>query len=444
MQIPDSVKDVLRVAAPTLLSALLGPLGGLAATIATAGLDAWLGPAQKPPTPPGTPATPAAPLSPEAVVQTVRHNLDDPELVLALKKIELDLQQYERNAQIEFARLEQANVDNARKMATDTGMARTQFRWGMGLLILAITLFLAEVAAVLAMAFAGIEIDPNRASLVVAAFGFVGTVTGYVAGWGGNIVNFYWGSSQGSKEKTDQLATVATSLGTAVTEAAKNSPPTPQAPVVVVPPAQPTPSPSAPAQPAMDWQQGPYGGVRFRLDADGYLVVEGEAAPGRTVGEPATVRRIWRDFGPAIEASCARNGVPLEIVVATIATESRGIPAAALTEPDGRTSVGLMQVLLGTAEEMMGRKITAAELADPLIGIEAGVRYIAKQYSKTKYLPPLVAAAYNAGGLYPPREQDKNRWNLRSTGNHIDRLVLFYNDARFVAQADGWSRKAAA
>lgn len=176
---------------------------------------------------------------------------------------------------------------------------------------------------------------------------------------------------------------------------------------------------------------------------DGYLLVEGETVPGRTVGEPVTVRRIWREYGPVIEEVCGRHGVPLEIAVACIATESRGQPAAALKEPDGRVSVGLMQVLTGTASEVMGREITAAELSDPKIGIEAGVRYIAKQYPKTKFLPPFVAAAYNAGGLHRPRDQDTNRWNLRSTGAHIDRFVLFYNDSVYVAKEDNWSRRPA-
>ncbi len=53
--------------------------------------------------------------------------------------------------------------------------------------------------------------------------------------------------------------------------------------------------------------------------------------------------------------------------------------------------------------------------------------------------PPLAAAAYNAGGLHPPREGDANLWRLRSTGDHISRLCQFFGDACAVAAEEGWS-----
>ena len=126
----------------------------------------------------------------------------------------------------------------------------------------------------------------------------------------------------------------------------------------------------------------------------------------------------------------------------TIAVESGGRIKAALTEPDGRTSVGLMQTLTGTASEVMGRPVTAQELQDPKISIEAGVRYIASQREKTLYDPILVGAAYNAGGLHPPREQDDNPYRLRSTKDHLTRTKLYYNDTVAVAKADGWFKQA--
>ena len=107
-------------------------------------------------------------------------------------------------------------------------------------------------------------------------------------------------------------------------------------------------------------------------------------------------------------------------------------------EGDGRRSAGLMQTLVGTASEVMGREVTAQELMDPALSIEAGVRYIARQRRLTGFDPPLVAAAYNAGGLYPPREGDGNPWRLRSTGDHIDRLCRFYGDCCAVAAEEGW------
>ena len=106
-------------------------------------------------------------------------------------------------------------------------------------------------------------------------------------------------------------------------------------------------------------------------------------------------------------------------MVTTIAVESRGIVNASRTEPDDRTSIGLMQTLTGTASEVMGREVTAQELETPEISIEAGTRYIAKNWEVTKFDPILVAAAYNAGSLQPPRLEDTNPFRLRSTGDHL-------------------------
>ena len=139
--------------------------------------------------------------------------------------------------------------------------------------------------------------------------------------------------------------------------------------------------------------------------------------------------------GRSIATAYVRNGVPLELVVATTAVESRGDPSAVRGEPDGRQSVGLMQTLTGTAAEMMGGTVEAPQLLGPAFSIEAGTRYIARQRQRTGYEPPLVAAAYNSGGLY---QSDANPWRLRSTGDHISRLCQFFGDACAVAAEDGW------
>lgn len=250
----------------------------------------------------------------------------------------------------------------------------------------------------------------------------------------GDVRNYWLGSSHGSRKKDDALVDQAK---TAV-EAMRDRP-VPVPPVVVAPTPPPPPVPEPAAPPVdLDWKQGPFGGVRFALTPDGVLV-EGENAVMRTVGEPVTVRRIWKDFGKHIAEACAREGVPLELVVATIATESRGIVTAKLREPDGRTSIGLTQILTGTASMVAGREVSADELYDVATNISLGTKYIAHQRRVTNYLAPFVAAAYNAGGLHPPREQDTNPWRLRSTNDHISRFCQFYGDACAVAKQDGWS-----
>ncbi|WP_158537197.1 lytic transglycosylase domain-containing protein [Humitalea rosea] len=250
----------------------------------------------------------------------------------------------------------------------------------------------------------------------------------------GDVRNFWLGSSAGSKKKDEALASQAERAMTSQSEQTRFV----MRQIVAPAPARDAVArgslPAVPASPAMR-RQFP-DGCGWRVTAEGVLA-EGDTEPQRTVGEPVTVRRIWRDFGPLILEASGRIGVPAELVVATIATESRGNAKASRTEPDGRRSVGLMQTLEGTASDMLGRTVAADELEDPALSIEAGVRYIFSQRDKTDFQPPLVAASYNAGSLV---RDEANRWKLRSTPNHIDRFCLFFNDTVFVAKADSWFR----
>lgn len=429
MTVPPKVAEVIRAVAPTLASALAGPLAPVAAVVVSAALDAWLpaGPGGKPREPIET--------SPADVVDAVQRNKDDPRFVLDLQKAQLDLQAYERRLPQTFAELERKDRQDARAFTRDAGLARTTFFAGMALVALAMLMLFGVVAGCIAALTGRLRVAPEDAQIAIAAFGLIGTVVGVFQGLSVQVVGFYFGSSAGSKEKTEQLGQALERVGGALAEKAGR----PDPPVV----AQPAPAPApvvvhaaAPAAADGQWRQGPFGGQRWRLTPAG-VVLEGQAEPLRTVGQPATVRRIWRDFGHLVAASCAANGVPLEIAVATIATESRGVPSAVLVEPDDRRSVGLMQTLVGTASEVMGREVSAAELADPALSIEAGVRYLARQRPKTDFQPPLVAAAYNAGGLYA---SDDNPWRLRSTGDHVARFCRFYGDCCAVAAEDGWGK----
>lgn len=261
----------------------------------------------------------------------------------------------------------------------------------------------------------------------------------------GDVRNFWLGSSAGSKKKDEALAEQAQSAmrnQAAQAQSAINNQ-AEQARFVMRELAAPTvqrssasvaatPMPETPA--SHGFRKAFPGGIGWRTTKDGVLI-EGDPEPVGTVGAPNTVRRIWRDFGPIILKASADIGVPAELIVATIATESRGNPDAARTEPDGRKSVGLMQTLLGTAAEVMGREVSEDELRDPAISIEAGARYMLRQRPRTEFEPPLVAAAYNAGSI---RENPGNRWHLHCTPEHVDRFVKFYNDAVRVAKEDGW------
>lgn len=182
-------------------------------------------------------------------------------------------------------------------------------------------------------------------------------------------------------------------------------------------------------------------GARWRLTADG-VEVDGTGVE-RTKGSPNTVTRVWEAFAAEINRTARARRVPCELIVATICTESGGKKDAVRLEPGyksdeatpGKVSPGLMQTLISTASEVMGRKVDRAWLLEAANSIEAGAIYIARQSKKTGFDPPLVAAAYNAGSL---KYQDgkNNRWKLRQfpigTGKHCDRFVQFFNDAVYV------------
>lgn len=173
------------------------------------------------------------------------------------------------------------------------------------------------------------------------------------------------------------------------------------------------------------------GSVKWQLTPQGLRV---DGVLDRTRGEPVTVARVWRDFGTDICDWAARYRVPAELIVATICTESNGdrnVPSR--PESKGRLSAGLMQTLIGTAQQMLDSGVTVDEawLRIPRNGIQAGTACIAGWRGRSAYDPPLVACVYNAGGIYQ-NDGTLNRWKLKQypigTGQHVDRFVQWFND----------------
>jgi peptidoglycan hydrolase-like protein with peptidoglycan-binding domain len=189
------------------------------------------------------------------------------------------------------------------------------------------------------------------------------------------------------------------------------------------------------------------GSVLWQLSGRGIAI--DRAPPLGTPGEPRTVRRIRDAHHPSIRRWAEAFAVPAELIIATIATESSGDPLAAREEPGftsdratpQRVSVGLMQTLISTARGTLGMaEIDRAWLLVPDNSIRAGTAYIARQRRQTLLDPPVVACAYNAGGVYENRGP-ANRWRMRQyplgTGHHADRFVLWFNDALRMYAADG-------
>lgn len=198
-----------------------------------------------------------------------------------------------------------------------------------------------------------------------------------------------------------------------------------------------------------EWHRFADDGVRWKLTGNGVLIDSEDAAPEITPGEPVTVRRVWRDFGESIDTWSTALRVPVELIIATMCTESSGNPRAHREErgyvddgatPD-RVSVGLMQTLISTARETLeDPQIDRAWLENPDNSIRTGTAYIARQSRITNLDPPKVACAYNAGGLYY-QGGGENRWKMRQfpigKGEHADRFVAWFNDCIRMFVQDG-------
>jgi len=190
------------------------------------------------------------------------------------------------------------------------------------------------------------------------------------------------------------------------------------------------------------------GSVSWQLTDRG-VSIDG-AEPVGTRGRPQTVRRVRDRFGGSVELWSREFGVPVELIIATICTESGGNPADERREPGfvsyeetpHRVSIGLMQTLISTARSALGDlpEIDGPWLLVPDNSIRAGTVYIAQQSQRTRYDPPVVACAYNAGGIYPQNGAE-NRWRMRQypigSGAHADRFVAWFNDCFRMYEADG-------
>lgn len=108
----------------------------------------------------------------------------------------------------------------------------------------------------------------------------------------------------------------------------------------------------------------------------------------------------WDD---AIVSAANNFGVPADLVRAVISHESQFRPTAMRPEPAiGDASIGLMQILLGTARGegysgSAGNPATLTGLYDPLTNITYGTSYLARQYERAGGSVPRTLSAYNGG-----------------------------------------------
>jgi len=166
-------RDVVGAVAPTIATALGGPLAGAAVKTLS---NVLLGHEN------GSESDLAAAIGTAS-----------PDTLAQIKKAEADFQIRMRELEIDVDRIAAADRDSARKRESSTGDFWTPRIIG-GLTLLA---FIWSVWAVLSGYVQGMT-DP-------AIVGIIGTLIGYVSAKADQVVSYYFGSSAGSKEKTQAM-----------------------------------------------------------------------------------------------------------------------------------------------------------------------------------------------------------------------------------------------
>ncbi|KPU61075.1 hypothetical protein AN403_5256 [Pseudomonas fluorescens] len=240
MVLTPVVQAILRSSAPTLLAALAlpPPFNVIAAAVVSGALSVDLPAPAAPAAPPAAapapppPVAPAQPVSvagriltPEQIVNYLESNTEDPNLLLKLRSAEADLKKYEIDAGIRFAELEFDDRARAGDFQRDTGLARNVFTAGMGLVAFSLLGLIAVIYGSFYVASHPQSLVGIDLNLATAAFGIVGTAVGFVNGISANIVGFYWGSSQGSKDKGDQIAQTVHNFGDQLNKRSAAKPP---------------------------------------------------------------------------------------------------------------------------------------------------------------------------------------------------------------------------
>jgi|GEM_PF-469069 len=183
------------------------------------------------------------------------------------------------------------------------------------------------------------------------------------------------------------------------------------------------------------------------MDSYGYgidiLVANSFAESSGTVPSPLNLPDVEKVYAAAM------GSVPMRLdAVAKHVRNTAGTKALAYFEPGytdpvntpRRISMGSHHQLISTAGWLQSGKNTTTQdqvanlvkrlPTDSRFSAGLAVTYFNKYHSRHQNQPPLMAACYNAGSL---RESGDNAWNLRSTNNHIDRWVKYFNMSRAVA-----------
>lgn len=163
---------ILKAVAPTLLKAVGGPGAAIALTIAKKALG-------------------GEGLSDDALTEAVEAATTTPEGIQKLREIEADLKKTEGELGFKFEQL--ATQDRADARAREIAMGGQGDHTTRNLAYVMIFAFIAVALGVL-MGFAKVE------------SALAGTIVGYMVGEAKQVIAYYFGSSSGSKAKTDLLS----------------------------------------------------------------------------------------------------------------------------------------------------------------------------------------------------------------------------------------------
>lgn len=128
---------------------------------------------------------------------------------------------------------------------------------------------------------------------------------------------------------------------------------------------------------------------------------------------------VYKQVQRELRAASKANGIDLELLKAVIATESGFDPSA--VSPKG--AVGLMQVTPATAQRygVTGRK----KLADPVVNIRTGAKYLHDLLAMFHGSVELALAAYNAGEGAVMRAGNRIP-DFRETKNYVKTVLQLY------------------
>ncbi|MEM9524923.1 MAG: hypothetical protein AAF982_13245 [Pseudomonadota bacterium] len=216
-------RDLLRNTAPTLLAALSlpPPFNVIAAGIVAVALDQYLPHDTAEAETDGVPAK--KPADPDVMIQTIETNATNPDFALALRKAENDLRKYELEAGFRFRELDLQDRTRAGDLQLSAGIGRAAFKHGMILVWIALATMGLLIIGLLFVVFGEVPQRLESPNLAIAAFGLIGTVIGFVNGIAGTVITFYWGSSQGSKDKTDAIRDSMRELGLELSKTAERN-----------------------------------------------------------------------------------------------------------------------------------------------------------------------------------------------------------------------------